>query len=115
MPRRVISIGPNGGRIGESHANAKLTDHDVDLIRELATERDEHGRVVKPGLSYRVLARKFEVSKGCIQKIVQCLRRAQVAVRTVSVSEPSGAAEALSAPARIGRLLTGGGVSVKRR
>lgn len=81
MAYRRVAITEQGRRAGESHPKAVLTDHDVDLIRQLATQRDEHGRVVKPGLSYTILARKFEVGKSVIQKIVDCSRRAVVAVR----------------------------------
>lgn len=81
MAYRRVAIADNGRRVGESHPKAKLTDHDVDLIRELATQRDDHGRVTKQGLSYTILARKFEVGKSVIQKIVECSRRAVPAVR----------------------------------
>ena len=37
-------------RIGESHPRAKLTDHEIDLIRELAED----------GLSVAQIAEKFE-------------------------------------------------------
>lgn len=89
MQYRKIAVGDNGRRVGESHPKAKLTDHDIDLIRELATERDEQGKVVKPGLSYRTLAEKFETARGTIRNIVKCYRRAAIAtrVRMVPVTE----------------------------
>ena len=87
MARKVVAFGPNGRRVGETHPNAKLTDHDIDLIRELATQRDEQGNVVRQGLSFTILARKFEVTKTCIAKIVNCSRRAIVPARSVSVTE----------------------------
>ena len=59
-----------GRRIGESHPRAVLTDHEVDLMFEL---RDE-------GYSIRWLARKFEVSTGCVWKIVTGRRRGQTGV-----------------------------------
>lgn len=75
--------------MGESHPKAKLTDHDIDLIRELATQRNDEGAVVKPGLSLRVLAEKFEMSKAGIQRIVNCTCRAVLPVRwkLVSITE----------------------------
>lgn len=82
---RKVAVAANGRRVGESHPKAKLTDHDVDLIRELATERDDAGLVVKAGLSYRVLAEKFDVCKWVIAKIVRCERRAVLAVRMVTL------------------------------
>lgn len=87
VSRKTVAIGPNGRRVGETHPNAKLTDHDCDLIRELATQRDEQGRVTRPGLSYTILARKFEVTKTCIHKIINCSRRAIVPARVVSVTQ----------------------------
>jgi hypothetical protein len=53
---------------GQSHPKAKLTDGEVDRIRNLA----------EAGWSYNQLASAFEVSKGCICKIVLCQRRAVV-------------------------------------
>lgn len=44
---------------GEGHPKAKLTEQDVRLIRQL-----------HPDLSYRVLARKFDVSKRAIESAV---------------------------------------------
>lgn len=66
--RRPAHRNAGGYRIGESHHNSKLTDHDIDLIFELhETYR----------LSYAVIAVKFEVSKACIQGILTYRRRAQ--------------------------------------
>jgi predicted DNA-binding protein (UPF0251 family) len=74
----VVFIGLNraGRRIGESHPNTRLTDHDVDLIRALVAE----------GLSYTDVAEKFEVSKSCIQHIVSGRNRGQWADRLIRVS-----------------------------
>ena len=47
-------------RRGEAHPRAKLTEDDVHLIRALSKE----------GLSQRVIARKFYVSKRAIEAIV---------------------------------------------
>lgn len=51
---------------GQEHHNAKLTDREVELIREIH-ERGEMG--------YARLAAKFEVSKSAIQHIVTGRRR----------------------------------------
>lgn len=51
---------------GETHPRAALSDHEVDLIRELHEE----------GLySYQTLARMFEVSRYTIRDIVKGRRR----------------------------------------
>jgi transposase len=73
---RVIRLNETGRRIGESHPNTKLTDHDVELILALVDE----------GLSYTEVAEKFEVSKSCIQHIVSGRNRGQWAARMIRVS-----------------------------
>lgn len=65
MARDLVAVNEQGRLIGESHPRAKLTDHDVDLIRELA----------EYGMSYRELARKFECDESTIRRIVSCERR----------------------------------------
>jgi DNA-binding XRE family transcriptional regulator len=55
-------------KYGEHHHRAKLTNHDVDLIREL---REEHG------MTYRELAEKFEVSMWTIRDITKYWTRVQ--------------------------------------
>ena len=47
-------------RRGERHPKARLTEHDVRLIRELSAQ----------GLSQRVLARKFEVGKNAVESVL---------------------------------------------
>lgn len=54
------------GRRGEDHPNAKLSDNEVALIRQLLAE----------GLmSYRQIAEKFEVSKATIYDYAKERRR----------------------------------------
>lgn len=65
---RMVAVNENGCRVGETHHRAKLTDHDVDLIREL---HEEHG------LSYSQLAEKFGCSKSTIRDYCQYRRRCQ--------------------------------------
>ena len=52
-------------KAGENHHRAKLTDHDVDLLRAIRKE----------GWSYRLLALKFEVSKSQVRNIVKGSQR----------------------------------------
>ncbi len=54
---------------GEAHHWAKLTDHDVELACEL---HEVHG------LSLAEVARKFDVQRQCIWKIVHGYRRGRV-------------------------------------
>lgn len=72
QPVRTVGVNIEGRRIGQSHPKAKLTDNDVDLIRDLY----EGG-----GWSYRTLADKFEVRKQTIHKIVTYEQRAQTVER----------------------------------
>jgi len=78
---RMVGVNDLGYRVGEDHANAKLTDREVELIRTLH-EVD--------GMSYSLLAKKFEISKSTVADICRYQRRAQVASRWVRVSTSSG-------------------------
>lgn len=68
--------------VGEDHHRAKLTDHDVDLIRQLLADRRrlvlEHRaagsrpgavdrKVNSAGLSYALIAAKFEITKSHVR------------------------------------------------
>lgn len=67
---KLVGISESGSRVGETHHRAKLSDHDIDLIRELHEE----------GLSYREIALKFCVGKSTVRDIVKCRRRWQTPV-----------------------------------
>ena len=67
--KRMVAVNDAGRRIGEDHPRAVLTNREVDLVHELHED----------GMSISELARKMEVSKGCIWKIVRGYRRGQVA------------------------------------
>jgi transposase len=51
---------------GEKHHNAKLSDHDVSLIRQLS---EQHG------LNYRQLAEKFDSKISTVRDIVKYYTR----------------------------------------
>ena len=70
-----IALNDKHCRIGQGHPRAKLTDAEVDLVFELRGT----------GMSLADIADKFEVSKGCIWKILHGHRRGQPAARLVSV------------------------------
>jgi predicted DNA-binding protein (UPF0251 family) len=65
-PTKLVGIDEHGNRVGEDHPRAKLTDHEVELIRQLHEEG---------GLSMREIAEKFEVAKSTIVAIVNYQRR----------------------------------------
>ena len=57
---------------GQLHHRAKLTDHDVELIRELH----------EGGMAYAEIARKFEVSRSLVGRICRFERRVKCAHKT---------------------------------
>lgn len=65
-PRRV-AVNDIGRRVGQDHHNAKLTDHDIDLLFAL---RDA-------GWGYKRLAAKFEISKRHVRDVLAGKRRGQ--------------------------------------
>lgn len=94
-----VAVNDNGAVVGQDHWRAKLTDHEVELIRMLLAERaalmrtllaigtttGRTGRRLQAeGLSYASIAEKFEVSKSTIRDIATDRRRVQTVVRTVT-------------------------------
>lgn len=67
-----VGVNDAGRRVGESHQNAKLSDDDIRLILELHSYH---------GVGYKTLAKKFDASVSCIQKICNGSRRANAPVR----------------------------------
>lgn len=67
-----VAVDERGLRIGETHPNADLSDHEVDLMRELREKDDK---------SYAWLAEKFEVPKVTVQMICTYKRRAATIAR----------------------------------
>lgn len=61
----TVKRNENGYRIGDTHHRAKLTDHEVELIRQL------HGE----GMKARDIAKKFGISKGQASKILRHQQR----------------------------------------
>jgi len=66
-----VAVNEQGMRIGENHPNADLTDHEVDLIRELR----------EGGMSLTMIAAKFEKPKSTIHMICTYQRRAVTIAR----------------------------------
>lgn len=69
--KKMIGVNERGLRVGQDHQRAKLSDAAVELIRRLHED----------GLSYRVIAEKFEISKAMVCYICTYQKRAQAAVR----------------------------------
>ncbi|HEX7386257.1 MAG TPA: hypothetical protein VF285_03140 [Castellaniella sp.] len=72
MKKRLVGVNESGYRVGEDHHGARLTNHEVDMLRVL--HEDE-------GMSYTVLAEKFDVSKSCVADICRYRRRGQVSIK----------------------------------
>lgn len=69
---RLVGVNDRGYAVGASHARAKLSEADIELIHYLHDA----------GLSYGQIARKFDdgvtVSKGHVRDIIKGRRRGQV-------------------------------------
>lgn len=76
--RITLGLNESGRRVGESHQHSKLSDKQVDEIRNL----HDSGT-----WGYRRLARLFKTTRATIQHIVTCRRRAQTVMqwRTINV------------------------------
>lgn len=75
VKRRTLALNTKGFRVGEDHQRAKLTDHEVDLIRSLHRE----------GLTYKTIAEKFEISARMVGAICRYERRAEVVTAYKSI------------------------------
>lgn len=73
---KLVGVNEKGLRVGQDHQRAKLTDHDVELIRRLHED----------GLSYREIATKFDVSRMQVWRICNYRRRAQAPARFRTVA-----------------------------
>lgn len=69
---KMLPRDENGRIVGEHHHMATLTNHQVDLIREL---REEHC------MTYAALAHMYSVPRSTIQMICNYKRRASTAVQ----------------------------------
>ena len=70
----------SGRYVGESHPKAKLSDADVEQMRDM------HERL---GLSTRLIARTFNVSRRTVRCILSYENRSQVATRVIKYVRPS--------------------------
>lgn len=74
MPK-MVAVNDKGRRIGESHPRAKMTDHEVELLRDFIDERVKEG--AKPMQAYREAAEKFETCVDNVKSIATYRRRAE--------------------------------------
>jgi hypothetical protein len=73
----LVAVNERGLRIGEGHPQCKLTDIQVDTIRELHNTGS---------IGYTILGRIFGVSRTCIKKIVVCEKRWQTPAKFKKVA-----------------------------
>lgn len=66
MTRITVGVNEKGVRVGEDHQRATLTDHDVELMRQLREEE---------GIGYKRLAQMFDTSVRNVRDIVNYKRR----------------------------------------
>jgi DNA-binding NarL/FixJ family response regulator len=67
--RQAVTVNDAGYPIGQDHHRAKFSDHEIELMIELARD----------GMPYRLIAEKFETTKGTVHDYVSGRRRGQVA------------------------------------
>ena len=72
MTGKYVPVSAAGQVLGEANPGAVLSDHEVDLMRDL---HERHG------WGYRRLARKFEVGKTTVRRICNYQKRAQAPTR----------------------------------
>lgn len=64
---KLVAVNEMGRRVGETHHNSELSDHEVEQIRRLHED----------GMSYPRIAEKFEISKSAVGKYCRYERRGQ--------------------------------------
>ncbi|MCY1201815.1 hypothetical protein D9M72_132860 [compost metagenome] len=69
MPR-IVGMNEHGWRVGEDHPKATLTDHDVELMRQMHEQE---------GVGYKRLAKMFDASVAQARNICLYRQRAQTA------------------------------------
>lgn len=67
----LVALSSSGRRVGQDHPNAKLSDHDVALMRALHED----------GMSPSMIAEKFECSRQTVHAIVTYARRDALVAR----------------------------------
>ena len=78
--KKTVAVNEKGIRIGEDHQHAKLSNRDVDRVREL---HEDHGH------RYGYIADWFGTTKRCIAAICRYERRGQTPDRWKLVKEPT--------------------------
>ena len=77
--KRIVAVNENNRRIDEDHHFAKLTNAEVEQVRQLH----------ESGFGYKKLAAKFEISVSAAAFICRYERRAQTVARFISIADTS--------------------------
>ncbi len=77
--QKTVAVNESGLRIGEDHQRAKLTEHEVELMRKL--HEDE-------AMGYSRLTKVFDVSRTTVRRICNYQMRNQSASRFKTVHIP---------------------------
>lgn len=75
--KKIVTVNASGQRVGESHPLAKLTNHEVELVRQLH----------ESGMGYGRIAAAMETPKRTIRDIVTFRRRGPCPVRLKTVMD----------------------------
>lgn len=75
---RYVPVSEKGKRCGETHPKAKLSDAQVDAMRD---EYENGLEGLGPRIGYRALARKYGTTKSTVRGILDYSRRALYTVR----------------------------------
>ncbi len=103
MAKTYIKVNELGRRIGESHARAKLSDFEIQLLLTLIDAREQcihlgrleglkqqeiNKMLAETELSFRCLAVRFGIHKQHVAKVAKGARRCQRADRVKTVPTP---------------------------
>ena len=80
----LVAVNESGFRIGQDHPNAKLSNDEIDKIRDMREEE---------GMRYTDIAKIVGLSKGAVAKICRYERRAQTIERWKKVECKSNSGE----------------------
>lgn len=80
MARITVGVNEKGARVGEDHPRATLTDHDVELMRQMHEQE---------GIGYKRLAKMFDTSVAQARNICLYRQRAQTASSWRTIPEGS--------------------------
>ena len=76
--RRTVAVNDSGHVVGEGHHRSRLSDHEIYLVNELHED----------GMSLKLIAEKFDISRGHAHDIVHARRRAHTVMGHKTLGTP---------------------------